>query len=357
MTAVLHITKGKLDLRSITTFGLNSKPNTSNPIGYFGTGLKYAIAVLLRNKIPIEIIIDGRLWTFEVAPSDFRGKKVEEIFLVRHKKLLPSTTIKLPFTTDLGKNWKLWQAFREIHSNTLDEKGSSVIFDPSSDSSLLYRPNHTTILVKSQEYVEEYLSRDKTFLPEGLSMRTGSDSIQVFDAPSEHVYYRGIRIMDLKEEERSTLTYNILSSLELTEDRTVKDEWDVRYRIQNYLASTESKEIVSKAITAPEQSFERRLSFSYAPKSATFMEVVTEQKNAENLHPDAKSIAIVEERKKTLESSGHWIDRLISAIESEDSTRITTIIYARSFEVRKALEQYKEADEARMKETEDDISF
>lgn len=356
MTAVLHITKGKLDLRSITTFGLNSKPNTSNPIGYFGTGLKYAIAVLLRNRIPIEIIIDGRLWTFEVAPSDFRGKKVEEIFLVRHKKFLPSTSVKLPFTTELGKNWKLWQAFREIHSNTLDEKGVTTLGSPSAYQQI-YKPKHTVIIVKGQEYVEEYLSRDKTFLPEGLSMRTGSDSIQVFDAPSEHVYYRGIRIMDLKEEERSTLTYNILSSLELTEDRTIKDEWDVRYRIQNYLASTESKEIVSKAITAPEQSFERRLSFNYAPKSATFMEVVTEQKNAENLHPDAKSIAIVEERKKTLESSGHWIDRLISAIESEDSTRITTIIYARSFEVKKALEQYKEADEARMKETEDDIPF
>ena len=53
--AVVHVTKGKLDLRSLSTFGLNAKPNTTNPIGYFGTGMKYAIAVLLRKHVSIEM--------------------------------------------------------------------------------------------------------------------------------------------------------------------------------------------------------------------------------------------------------------------------------------------------------------
>ena len=39
---------------SITTFGINAK-NDDSAIGYFGTGLKYAIAVLLRNGHEIKI--------------------------------------------------------------------------------------------------------------------------------------------------------------------------------------------------------------------------------------------------------------------------------------------------------------
>lgn len=34
---------GELDPRLITTFGVSIKEST-NPIGYFGTGLKYALA-------------------------------------------------------------------------------------------------------------------------------------------------------------------------------------------------------------------------------------------------------------------------------------------------------------------------
>ena len=38
---------GEIDIRSISTFGVSVKEG-DNPIGFFGTGLKYAIVVLLR---------------------------------------------------------------------------------------------------------------------------------------------------------------------------------------------------------------------------------------------------------------------------------------------------------------------
>lgn len=333
--AVVHVTKGKLDLRSLSTFGLNSKPNTTNPIGYFGTGMKYAIAVLLRKHVSIEMYIDGRRWTFEVIPSDFRGKKVEEIFLVRHKKVLPSSRIKLPFTTELGKNWQLWQAFRELHSNTLDEKGVTTVDDP---SSVMYKPNHTVIIVYGQEYVDEYLARDKTFLPEGLKQRDGSESIQVFDAPSAHVYYRGIRILDLKEEERSTLTYNILSPLELTEDRTVKDEWTVRYAIQNYIASSEDKDLIRKAITAPKKSFENRLSYLYTAPSPIFKEVAIEEEESPDIHSDAKELAEASKPKEPMRQSDDWQKDLIKALKENNVSWIYSLVASNRVALTKVLE-------------------
>ena len=40
---------GEIDILSISSFGVSVKEGDS-PIGFFGTGLKYAIAVLLRHN-------------------------------------------------------------------------------------------------------------------------------------------------------------------------------------------------------------------------------------------------------------------------------------------------------------------
>lgn len=52
-TIIFH-NPGELDIRAVTTFGLSVK-KSDNPIGQFGTGLKYAIAVALRHGCDVEI--------------------------------------------------------------------------------------------------------------------------------------------------------------------------------------------------------------------------------------------------------------------------------------------------------------
>jgi len=93
--AVVHKTQGKLDLRSLTVFGLNAKPTTDTPIGYFGTGLKYAVAVLARNNIPITFWIDSKKWTIEQDDTKFRDKSFKALTLKRNT-LIPKS-INLPF--------------------------------------------------------------------------------------------------------------------------------------------------------------------------------------------------------------------------------------------------------------------
>jgi hypothetical protein len=52
--SVIFQNLGLIDLRAVQIMGLNAK-ESKNPIGQFGTGLKYAIAVLLRNNCSVSI--------------------------------------------------------------------------------------------------------------------------------------------------------------------------------------------------------------------------------------------------------------------------------------------------------------
>ncbi len=321
--AVVFRTPGKLDLRSLTIFGLNSKPNVTNPIGYFGTGLKYAMAVLMRERIPVTIWVGSTKWVIETEDTKFRDKDFQSIVLTRHRKLLPPQKRVLPFTTELGKNWTLWQAYREIESNTLDEKGETYIREAPGgavpdvfiDEDRGWQNTH--IIVEGEKFVEEHLQREKTFLPEALRQQDDGDApIQVFQRRSHHLYYRGIRVMEL--EAPSEVTYNILQRIELTEDRTVASKYTVQWMIERFLAEKASKEVVKSVITAPKDSWERRnLDFDTKYMSAT------PSKQFEEAHDEAPAEELTSAAKQFVKKfrpepeviKEPWIDELISKVE------------------------------------------
>lgn len=317
--SIVFKTKGKLDLRSIMTFGLNAKPNTGHPIGFFGTGLKYAIAILAREKIPVTIYIDGMKWTVDTELSKFRDKEVTEVFLIRNRgKLLPSHVKKLPFTTEFGKTWELWQAFRELESNTRDENGETYITDTDTYHDQQHARGHTCICIKSENFVQEYLDRSKTFLPGGLTIRSEDDDIQIFDKPSRSIYYRGIRALDLDEKERSELTYNILRPMELTEDRTLKDKFNAQYYISQYLAQHSKPEVIKKVITSPPSSFERSLNYSWGTPSKTFLDTVEDIGEDDLLDASARAVhRQYRPPKVKAEDALDWLGPLIKAFDSE----------------------------------------
>lgn len=320
--AVVFKTPGKLDLRSITMFGMNAKPMTTSPIGFFGTGLKYAIAVLSREKIPVTLYINRKQWVIEADPSSFRGKDFTELYIC-------STTIgglikkriKLPFTTELGKTWKLWQAFRELESNTRDELGETFI---ATEPDIF--EGHTYIIVESDSFVQEYYDREKTFLPGGLTQRQGTEDVQVFDRPSDAIYYRGIRVLDLKEDERSQLTYNILRQMELTEDRTLKSKWDAEYYISQASVRQKDPDIVKKIVTAEKETFEAKLNFSYSSPSKEFLDTLEGIEHKE-LQPSARSILktyrppLVKARK-----IDDWLQPIIDAIKGDEYDALEEVI-------------------------------
>lgn len=259
-------TPGLIPLESFTTFGVNAKPNSKNPFGYFGTGLKYAIAVLLRNGCTVVLHRGNAEFTFYPKRSDFRGRDFDFVRMRRRNVLGNFTYHSLPFTLELGKNWELWQAFRELETNTRDENGETFLttdeYYPAPHS------DRTCILVSGEKFVDEFLDMGKHFLADGKTVRE-DEAIQVIDRPSNHIYYRGVRVMDLKEE--AEFTYNILRQIDLTEDRTVKYPFLVETMIAEHIMESEEPDFVSRAVTT--QRWESRgLGYGYASAtpSATF---------------------------------------------------------------------------------------
>lgn len=279
---VIHDTPGEIDIRAFTVFGLHAKPNSNNPIGRFGTGLKNAVAVLLRHGLEVRVFTGGVEYEFYTKPGDFRGAEYDQIMMRKRKGLLRNWSYeKLPFTTQLGAHWEMWQAFRELHSNTLDEGGTSqYIPGVLDDNTIIPNPGRSRVAVVGAAYELAFMERDQTFLPRGLTAREGDEFVQVFNEPSKYLYWRGIRVFTL--EEPSIYTYNILDNLELTEDRTLKHVWTAQEKLAKYVSRSKDRKFINAVVSAdPKKHFEGRIDFDYtfSTPSEEFNEVVMKKKS------------------------------------------------------------------------------
>lgn len=333
METVVFKTPGMLDFKAFTHFGVNAKPNSKSPIGYFGTGLKYAIAVLIREGCKVTILRGNERWDFTTAEEAFRDKKFG--FIRCYKRgIFRTETLQLPFTTDLGKDWELWQAFRELYSNTLDEGGITCI---SSDGyAEVPIDGYTMILVEGSAFAREYFEKDNTFHPKASRDRNDV-KVEHFLEPSKHIYYRGMRVYDL--EKPAKMTYNILCQIELTEDRTAKNSYEVERLIREYIVESADIPLIKAAITAPEGSYEHRFNFdsTYRAPSQTFRDTArstrsynsTVKSYVDTYDPPAKEPEdepLLTQLKKVLEKdNGDWqefvrdnLSELIAALDDAD---------------------------------------
>jgi hypothetical protein len=226
--------EGEIHEDSITTFGVNAKEN-DNPIGYFGTGLKYAIAVVLRMGGTISIFKGEKELKFSTKKKIIRGKEFDLVYMNR---------TKLGFTLELGKNWEAWQAFRELYCNALDENGT-VGLHPKAQP---YRGT-TTIAITGETFIDQYYNKHKIVLESKPIFATTFGEIHLGE--SQHIYYRGISVYTL--EKPSSVTYNILSKQELTEDRTAKNYWDITVLMRRLLLQCTDFNVILKVLTSKDR--------------------------------------------------------------------------------------------------------
>lgn len=253
---------GEIDIRSISTFGVSVKEG-SNPIGFFGTGLKYAIAVLLRTGHKVTVMSGETLVSFDVEPSNVRDVSFDFVTM----KVGDAPAAPIGFTTELGKQWELWMAYREIACNCKDEGGDgrheSYMVDPVKGK--------TQIIVQGDEFEGVFANSSRYILEDAPLFKSGT--LEVRNRPSDAFYYRGVRVMDTKE---SLFTYNEQSKMDLTEDRTIKNSWDVGVRIVRGILTSTDKQVIRSVILAPKEKLEFGLDFHGwgVTPSSEFIEVV-----------------------------------------------------------------------------------
>jgi hypothetical protein len=231
---------GEIDPRLITVMGTNVK-TSADAIGTFGTGLKYAIAIVLRLGGTVRIHSGMTEMHFRTEPEEIRGKTFGLIYMDTRASDnaggVLGYTQQLGFTTELGKNWEPWMAFREFYCNALDEKGT--IFP--ARAVCAPAPGRTIVVVDCAELAEVYNTRDKWFLRKMRSAPLAvTPRVELYPNRGDNAFfYRGVKVGDYSV--RPKFTYNFLGGLQLTEDRTCHEYY------ANYVLMAE----VLQHVTAP----------------------------------------------------------------------------------------------------------
>ena len=152
MKTIFFKTPTQLSFIDLITMGDSEKRGDNSTTGMFGSGLKYSLALLLRNNVKFEAIVTGntyiggqdRDYTEIFTPytyvneDEITGKSKELIGIKVERDFESFNSIhcedifeyeieenyETGFALQLGFNWELWMALREIYSNMLDEGGS-----------------------------------------------------------------------------------------------------------------------------------------------------------------------------------------------------------------------------------------
>ncbi len=253
----LHFTNsGEIDMRLVTILGTNVK-ETKSPIGQFGTGLKYAIAVTLRLGGTVTIYSGTERHKFTADNTEIRGKQFGLIYM-NSQDLMDTTGAsitcrELGFTTDLGKHWVSWMACREFYCNCLDENGVVTVQDKDTVPELL--AGHTTVVVQCDELLDAYKHRSVWHIDNDERPIYADESIQIYANRGDRSYfYRGIKVGETSV--KSLYTYNMIRAITLTEDRTL-DQYHVKQTlIDTVLYRMQDESIMEKLLTVSDSNWE-----------------------------------------------------------------------------------------------------
>lgn len=302
---IIFENKGEIDIRAIKTFGVSVKQEGA--IGFFGTGLKYAISILLREGHEITIFSGLNRYDFTKKTIQVTGRDFEIVCM---------NDDELGFTTETGKTWKLWQAMRELYCNCTDEGGKPFRDDC---AEVKGAEGVTRVFVQGQEFENLFDNIDVFILQSPPDIAT--NYCDIYLKPTHTAFYKGVRVKD--DMGHCLVTYNIKNQIDLTEDRTVKYSFQVERSVENAIVSLNDRGLIERLICAPERTFEQALSFSNttAKPSNEFLEACKYLAESQNINLNEAALAYarkylpINNKPKEYTPLAHEIKQVERAIE------------------------------------------
>lgn len=311
---IIFKNKGAIDPRAIKIMGASVKKE--NAIGYFGTGLKYAIAICLREGCPITIYSGGTKYDMSTKKVLITGVEFDVVHMNGEE---------LGFTTEQGKKWKLWQAFRELYCNCTDEGGT--IYGGRGDD-ISCGPDETIITVEG-EHIEKIFAEVGSFILQDVPDYQ-NEHIEIRKRPTQNLFYRGVMVKD--DLLPSMMQYNIKMPITLTEDRTAKYIHEVEYAVERGIVTMTDKELLHKALLAPEFSFEHGLDYRgiSAEPSKEFLEIC---KFFAESHEDRANQAAISYAQKYLDMKTEPTEFELSPMQRKQIERAEQLLHKAGFQV------------------------
>lgn len=264
---VYFANSGFIDLDVLRVMGVSVKTR-ANPIGYFGTGLKFGVATLLRTGHRVVLVRAGERLELTSRPVTIRGAEVQRVFMGEEA---------LPFTTELGKNWEVWQAYRELHSNTLDEAGEITDTPMTAD---------TVIEVTGSGIQIEFNNRDAIFVS-GKPL-VANEFLEVYPGATRYVYYRGVRAGAVAGE--LSFRYNLLCPMTLTEDRTFESQYTVEWKLSQLIPKLNHAGVMAELMSGKER-WDQKLDWGMCSEpSKEFLDVATARYTDITVNPAVRRV-------------------------------------------------------------------
>ncbi len=214
--------KGVVDVNAFKLLGASSKETDNTKIGFWGSGLKYAVAVLLRNSIKIKIfsgVNEIKIGTKKVTMRD------EEFDVITVNK--KETSI----TTRAGKDWHLWFAIREIYANAIDEGE----YTKTVTNTPCGQDNTTRIYVEFTKEIKDIFDAWQKYFNDTRKPLFTIDQDKVYKRLETQgkgiIYRRGFAVGQYAD----TLYDYDLNGVDINESRVIASDWSAKYYLLNTL--------------------------------------------------------------------------------------------------------------------------
>ena len=160
----------------------------------------------------------------------------------------------------------MWQAYRELYCNTLDESG--VITDKCVKAS----PTTTVVTVTGKKFYDTHQKRDEIILLSEPLHTT--DHVHLHSGHTPAIFYKTIKVHE-ELDKRFYYSYDLQDSIELTEDRTIKHTFYIQSRLGRTIMG-DNKGIIKAMLTVPQGYYENTISLTGMTPTDSFMEVMKE---------------------------------------------------------------------------------
>lgn len=303
---------GLIDMLTTTTMGVSVKEG-DGAIGHFGTGLKFAIATILRNGGAITIYRGLCPHEFGTIRDGVRGEEFEFITLDGQR---------LGYTTMLGRDWKPWMAFRELASNCRDEGGTyhRGEFAP--------REGRTTITVRG---LDDIWGDRHSIMLESEPLES-NEYFEVHEGVSRHVYYRGVRIHDTPRP--MAYTYNLREKIELTEDRTAKNWYEVEMKLERGIGKLDNRQMLRHILTVGESYGEHHMNVpKYGQPGPMFREIARELALGSALENNANPAAVAMARASAIQDMQEGDGVTLTAVQERMMQKAILMLSGAGFNI------------------------
>ncbi len=212
------INKGEIEPEAFTLIGASTKRGDSSKIGFFGSGLKYAIAVLMREEIPFKVYSGSKEIKITVKKSSLRGQSFDVI----HINGRPTS-----LTTSMGITWQAWFAVREIFCNAVDE-GNHEIGIAGEPEPI---KGNTVFYIGINEKLKQVLNNwDKYFSDKRSDLVHKAVGVKFFQGGAGSIVYRkGIQV--LSDEKLPSLYHYDCEDLDINESRVLESDYEWKHKV------------------------------------------------------------------------------------------------------------------------------